>query len=160
MSANLPEKCPACGAKVANGRDGCQALFHGLTMKAYEDNRYGRYHRLIVDIYAMQHLDPYCLSAKSYAAHLTGLCCGVEMGGETRVNSAVQKWLNGRSNLEKPPILPHLGALTIADLPANATPEAFNAFIHQWATAVWDAYQSQHALARHWIALALQATTK
>ena len=64
----------------------------------------------------MQHVETYCRSAKSYAAHLTRLCCGLEFGGDPEVYAAIQSWLNGASPVAKPSILPSLGRLTIASV--------------------------------------------
>ena len=67
--------CPACGAVVAGGRAGCQAVFDELTARAYADLAYASTRNLAFDAYCLQHLETYCHSAKSYAAHLTRLCC-------------------------------------------------------------------------------------
>src|SRR5258708_6044254 len=88
--------CPSCGAAVADGIAGCQRLFESLGLREFEDMRFARYHRIVVDVYAMQHPDRYGRSAKSFAAHLTGLCAWLEdEAGAPAVNSAVQRWLSG-----------------------------------------------------------------
>ncbi|MCB9136277.1 MAG: hypothetical protein H6636_12680 [Anaerolineales bacterium] len=133
--------CPACGAHISGGLEGCEALWHELLYS-------GAVSGPAFDAYCMQHLDKYCASAKSYAAHLTRLCCGVEMDADPRVYAAIQKWLNGNRKLEKPPILSHLGEMTIADVHDAQTARA-------WMENVWAAYASQHELARGWIREAL-----
>jgi predicted amidophosphoribosyltransferase len=90
---------------VVGGRDGCQAVFDELTARAYADVAYASVRDLAFDAYCMQHLDSYCRSAKSYAAHLTRLCCGLEYQGDPKVYEAIQKWLNGAVKIEKPPVL-------------------------------------------------------
>jgi len=64
------EFCPEYGGKVKGGRGGCQALFDEITYAMGRDPRIGAIHRLSLDTYCMQHIESYCASAKSYAAHL------------------------------------------------------------------------------------------
>jgi hypothetical protein len=143
------ERCPGCGAIVAGGRAGCQALWDGMSIE-------GKMARdLAFDAYCMQHLETYCRSAKSYAAHLTRLCCGIEYGGEPQVYRAIQHWLNGKVNLEKPALLAFLGELTIADVSAAQTAEDRARITQAWAQSVWSAYAPQQDLARGWICQAL-----
>ncbi len=153
------DKCPECGASVAGGHAGCQALFEEVGLRAYSDPRFGAVHRLVVDAYAMQHPEPYCHSAKSYAAHLTGLCCSVERGGNPVIYRAINQWLNGKVPIEKPQVLTPHGSMTIVDLRAASRPEEQVKRAHEWAKSVWDAHASQHELARQWIEAALRVKT-
>ncbi|HTX90432.1 MAG TPA: DUF5946 family protein [Anaerolineales bacterium] len=141
--------CPDCGAPGVDGREGCQALFDETFGPAHPELAAVR--DLAFDAYCMQHLERYCRSAKSYAAHLTRLCCGLEYRGEPRLYTAIQKWLNGSVLLEKPALLPFLGKLTIADAPAVGTAEARREFARVWAESVWAAYASRHGLAHGWL---------
>jgi hypothetical protein len=50
----------------------------------------------------MEHLDPYCVSAKQFAAHLMGLCWGVEHGAGPAGYAAIPRWLDGNVSLERP----------------------------------------------------------
>jgi hypothetical protein len=75
---------------------------------------------LAFDAYCMQHLEQYRRSAKSYAAHLTRLCCGLEYDGDPQVYEAIQKWLNGTVDIKKPEAPGPRGAMTVADLRAPA----------------------------------------
>ncbi len=149
------DRCPECGAAVSGGQAGCQALFDELTLRAYSDVRYAVDRRLIVDVYCMQHVEPYCHSAKSYAAHLTGLCCGVEHGGDPRIHTAVQRWLNGKVNLGKPTVLSFRGHITIVDVRGARDVEEYVRLAQAWARDVWEAYASQHDIARRWLKMAL-----
>jgi len=153
-------KCPDCGAQVAGGRAGCQALFEEVGLRAYGDARYGSVHRLVVDAYCMQHPEPYCHSAKSYAAHLTGLCCGVERGGDPTIHQATQQWLNGRASIEKPKVLNFRGQINIAALRVASSAEEHIKLAHDWAESVWEAYSSQHELARQWVNAALSGNSR
>ena len=147
--------CPECGALVG-GREACQALYTEISLGAYNFAQFAGMRDLAFDAYCMQHLDPYCLSAKSYAAHLTRLCCGLEYAGQPRVYSAIQAWLNGSIPLEKPAAPDRRGTITIADLGQPGSD--INAqIIQQWAENVWDAYKAQHSLAHQWIQAALRS---
>ena len=151
------EKCPACGAIVAGGRDGCQALFDELTAHAYADIAYASVRDLAFDTYCMQHLETYCRSAKSYAAHLTRLCCGLDYAGDPYVYEAIQHWLNGVAKSEKPLVLNQLGSMTVVDVRDASNAEEHIRLVRAWAANVWEAYRSQHDLARGWIRAALAA---
>ncbi|MBL8983601.1 MAG: hypothetical protein JNL26_15550 [Gemmatimonadetes bacterium] len=143
------DHCPDCGARVDGGRQGCQDLWDTMAYSATV------LPGPAFDAYCMQHLERYCRSAKSYAAHLTRLCAGIEHDGDPRVFRALQRWLDGRVELVKPPILAHLGALTIADVRDAGSPEAQALRATEWVMSVWEAYRSQHELARQWIRHAL-----
>src|SRR5678809_222167 len=101
-AAEAAEACPQCGAPVPGGRAGCQRLFDEVLAREFGDYRYGREHRLTVDCYALQHPAEYMRSAKSYAAHPTGVYAALEGDGTADVNRAVQKWLNGPQAFERP----------------------------------------------------------
>lgn len=142
--------CPACGASLG-GRVGCQAAFDALVAASWVAPAPLR--NLAVDAYCLQHPDDYCQSAKSYAAHLAGLCCGVELGGDPGVYRSVARWLDGQRDVVKPAVLPNRGRTTVADV--FAAPAAdYEPRVRAWARAVWAAYTSQHALARGWLAAA------
>src|SRR3990172_2857940 len=109
------DRCPDCGAAVTGGREGCQALWIEFAARSYIDLRYAPMRDLAFDAYCMQHLGTYCRSAKSYAAHLTRLCCGLEHGGAQTVYYAIQRWLNGSPAIDKPEPPVQQGTLTVAD---------------------------------------------
>jgi hypothetical protein len=152
------ERCPACGAIVAGGRDGCQTVFDELTARAYADFAYASVRDLAFDTYCLQHLESYCRSAKSYAAHLMRLCCGLEYDGDPQVYEAIQRWLNGAAKIEKPQVLSQLGSLTVIDVCEASNAENHVRLVRAWAANVWEAYRSQHDLAHAWIRAALAAT--
>lgn len=154
--ATSEERCPDCSASVMGGRDGCQSLFDELMLRAYSDPLYAATHSLALDAYCMQHPERYCRSAKSYAAHLTRLCCGLEHDGDQKVYEAIQKSLNGAVAFEKPEALDHRGQMTIADLLPASCVEEHSRLVKEWAASVWEAYASQHDIARSWIKDALQ----
>jgi Family of unknown function (DUF5946) len=151
----IADRCEACGAAVANGSSGCQQLINELMAQAQLDMRFGGVYRLAFDAYCMQHPEKYCVSAKSYAAHLMGLCHGVEHEGDPATYWRIPRWLNGPARLDKPPLLRSRGTTTIADVHGAATPEDHARRVRAWAEAVWAAYAPQHALARDWLRQAM-----
>jgi hypothetical protein len=104
----------------------------------------------------MQHLERYCRSAKSYMAHLARLCCGVENDGDQRIYAAINRSLDGAVAIEKPPVLSDVGGMTVADLRCAEGPDEYAELVERWARRVWDAYGSQHEIARAWIRSALE----
>ena len=147
--------CPECGAPGVGGQAGCQALYDQLALLAYTNLPTTALTTLAFDTYCMQHIEPYCHSAKSYAAHLTRLCCAIERGGDPDVYVAIQRWLNGSIALDRPAVLAQRGDITIASLLPATTPAELARLIRQWSDSVWAAYAGQHELARHWIDRAL-----
>jgi hypothetical protein len=149
------ERCPECGAAISDGRAGCQALLDSLNTRARTDMAYAPTLRLAFDTYCMQHPDTYCRSAKSYAAHLMGLCCGTDFAGNPAIYAVIHRWLNGPKALEKPPVLTDRGAMTVVDIASAPDAATYGQLVHQWAACVWASYHSQHQLAHDWIAAAL-----
>jgi hypothetical protein len=152
--------CPECGAAVDGGRAGCQAVWDELAARAYQNPAYASSYNLAFDTYCMQHPAKYCRSAKSYAAHLTRLCCGIEFNGDPDLYAAIQKWLNGSTPVEKPPLLARRGSLTVVELRSAANAAEYRVQVQVWAKNVWAAYASQHDLARRWIETARQVYAK
>lgn len=148
--STITRVCPDCGAIIPEGLEDCQAIWYELSIIA-------QLPEVAFDAYCMQHLDRYCRSAKSYAAHLTRLCAGIEFKTDPRCYPAIQFWLDGPSPVKKPALLTFLGDMTIAAVyAAPATDRA--RFAHLWAENVWAAYRTQHDLARSWIHQALKHT--
>lgn len=148
------ESCEGCELVVEGGTAGCQLLFDELRGRQLTTSTY-QIQRLTVDTYCMQHPDRYCVSAKSLAAHLTGLCWALEYSGHPSGLKALQRWLDGSARLEKPELPPFRGALTIADVIGAPDPEERAAAIGRWAHSTWNAYAPLHPLARHWVEEAL-----
>ena len=145
--------CPSCGARAPGGRSGCQHLFDELGAAVYADVRRASVHDIAVDAYSMQHPEEYGKSAKSYAAHLMRLCCGVELKGDANTYQAIRRWLDGRTQLDRPLPPADRGTITIAHVVDRPIEEYADA-VRAWAAQVWAAYTSQHALAREWINMA------
>jgi hypothetical protein len=100
----------------------------------------------------VQH-DRYILSGRSLAAHLTGVCVGLEHAGDPSLLRAVQQWLNRTRELTKPAVPARRGDVTINEVIA-APPEERHAAVLRWAASVWEAWEEHQPLARTWIALA------
>jgi uncharacterized protein DUF5946 len=145
--------CPECGAAVAQGREACQRLFDEVLAREFGDYRYARMHRLTVDVYALQHPAEYMRSAKSYAAHLTGMYAALEKGGTAETNRAVQQWLNGSKFFPRPgdPAPRQRGVLTIIHVHEAVDPEDHLRRVHEWALSTWQAWRAYHHLARQWV---------
>jgi len=147
--------CTECGAHVPSEFESCGAFLQCILA---ENLGPAPPPRLLIDTYAMQHPKRACKSAKSYAGHFAGLCCGVEYGGSAKVFAALQRWLNGpaeRIGLTRPQEPEHRGRLTFRHLCGADVRGEFEPRLREWATEVWDAYASQHEIARRWIETAL-----
>jgi hypothetical protein len=150
--------CPSCGARLG-GREGCQAAFDQLSAQAWSSPARGAAHNLVVDTYAMQHPEEYGRSPKSYAAHLTALCCGIEHPGDQKLYWAIARWLDGPVAVEKPPLITQRGTLTLADVHAASREDAYPDLVRRWAADVWAAYTDQQKLARAWLDAVRARTT-
>lgn len=155
MDRNDDTHCPRCGAAAGGGVDACRALFHDLLGREYDDFRYARRHRTLVDAYALQHPEEYMISGKSYAAHLTGACAAVEHEDAERVNRAVQSWLSTNPEIGARPALPvERGEVTVADAFLAADPDEHALVMDRWIRSIWEAWCDHHELARELISRA------
>jgi hypothetical protein len=148
--ADSDSACPSCGATGVGGVEGCQAIFDRLSARL--STGIGPPYitrRLAVDCYCLQHPDRYCVSAKSLAAHLTGLGWAIEFGGGEPGLRALQAWLNGRVSLVKPPLPSGFGHLTVTSVGEDPGSETDS--IERWAHSIWAAYSDLHPTARQWI---------
>ena len=141
---------------VNGGGKGCQGLFEELGARTYRNIAYGRFHRMAVDAYALQHPDAYCASAKSLMAHLGGLCCAFDYGNAPAIHGALQRSLNGAVALDKPELPTARGALTIAHAVFAPDFESYGVRVEEWARAAWDAYADLHSFARGWVQEAIR----
>src|SRR4029077_10051386 len=99
----------------------------------------------------LQHPDRYCVSAKSLAAHLTGVGWAVERGGGEWDLRTLQRCLAPGPKLEKPALPAGHGPLTIADVAGAANTDAYIAALDMWARSTWAAYSDLHDTAGRWI---------
>lgn len=148
----MAEACPECGAAGAATSEACELRFQALGTERFDDSELASDWRLIVDCYSVQH-DRYILSGRSLAAHLTGVCIGVEHAGDASLLRAVQQWLSRTRELTKPAVPARRGAATINEVIA-APPEERHAAVLRWAASVWEAWKEHQPLARTWIAFA------
>lgn len=152
----LVERCAGCGLAIDGGTAGCQAIIDELLARDFSDVSYFRVHRMVVDVYSLQHPDRYCASGKSLAAHLTGLGVLLERGGSRAVGvEALRRWLNSNARIERPEIPSYRGRLTVADVRRTTDPQAYAEAVERWARSTWEAYAALQPLARRWIAEAL-----
>jgi uncharacterized protein DUF5946 len=150
------EACAGCGLRIEGGTAGCQGLFDEFRARELSElaPSYAST-RLSIDVYCLQHPDRYCVSAKSLAAHLTGVGWALERGGGEGGLRALQRWLDGNVHLEKPGVPAHRGAVTIAVMTDATDAEAYLVALDQWARSTWAAYTGLHDVARRWIDAAL-----
>ena len=148
--------CSGCGLVVDGGAAGCHAIFEALVGRDFSDARYGRVHRLMVDVYCLQHPDEHCASAKSLAAHLMGLGWFMTHAGTRAIGpEPLRAWLDGTPHLDKPELPPSRGLVTIADVRHASDPATYADAVERWACSTWDAYSSLQVLATRWIEQAL-----
>lgn len=137
---------------IEGGTNGCHDRFNEILARDFSDARFYRTHRLFVDTYCLQHPDEYCASAKSLAAHLSGMCAILEQGASKAAGPpSLHRWLSGPRALEKPPLPQARGAMTIGDLPVTDDPAKWDAAVEEWAESTWAAYASVHDTAREWL---------
>jgi hypothetical protein len=148
----VAEACDECGWAEAGGRDGCRARFEAFLARDFSDARYFASHRMLVDVYCLQHPDQYCASPKSLAAHLAGLGWILEEGAATAVGpDSLRRWLSGNRRLDKPPLPAARGSITVGDLPTDGSAAQWSMAVRRWAEDVWTAYSALHPVARLWI---------
>ncbi len=129
----------------------CREIFESVLLREFSDFRYAKVHRLTVDTYSLQHPDQYMVSPKSFAAHLTGMCCAMEFGNDAELLKILQRWLSGKKQLEKPEMLENFGILTISHVQNAKSGFEHAGVVWEWARNVWEAYGVYHALAKRWI---------
>lgn len=108
--------------------------------------------RLTIDVYCLQHPERYCVSAKSLAAHLTGLSWYIDHGLSEGGLRELQRRLNRQSALIKPQIPDERGVLTVGDIVHVAGPDQYREAQDRWAHSTWKAYATLHEIARTWAA--------
>ena len=147
------ERCSGCGRIVEGGAAACQARYEALLARDYENPAFFAVHRMFVDVYSLQHPDRYCRSAKSLAAHLVGLGLILVDGiSPASGGAALRDWLDGKRELEKPPLPEGRGGITLGDVEGIAEPGPWREAVRAWAESTWEAYTELHPLARRWAA--------
>jgi hypothetical protein len=141
---------------VSGGSAGCREMFDRLGVPSPNDNPVMRVRRLFVDTYSLQHPDPFCVSATSLAAHLTGVGWILEYNGNAANGSEqIRRWLNSRPALIKPTLPATYGEVTIAAVAQTGASGDVERAVALWAQATWSAYSPLHAVAHDWIERAL-----
>jgi hypothetical protein len=153
--------CEDCGATISEGKIGCRKMFEEVIAREFGDYRYGRIHRLTVDVYSLQHPEAYMRSGKSFAAHLTGVCAALEYEDAPDINQTVQRWLSANPSINKPARLPQdRGALTIMYVHGAADAEEHTRRVREWAQSAWDAWGEHRTLAKQLIDEAVANTVQ
>src|SRR5688572_19282548 len=82
-----------CGLRPLARQPSCATRRDRLFARDVEQpGLYWRFHRLAVDAYCLQH-ESYIKSAKSFAAHLGGICIALEHGNDPGVHQSLVQWL-------------------------------------------------------------------
>ena len=149
------EPCEFCDAPGVGGYEGCRLLFNEITAQSFSSAEHFTVHRAAVDCYALQHPEYFCVSAKSYAAHLSGLCVAIEYNRSVEVNAAIQRWLSGSIKLMKPAVLIDRGEITITHLQNLSDAVDHSQRVADWCKAVWQAYNNLQDVARSYVSAAL-----
>lgn len=155
-------RCIGCGGLVPRmdgpthryleSSPGCWQVYGEVLAREYSDPAFGALHRLTVDSYAVQHPGrPSAQAIQSVCLHLISLCLvlerGLAVGYATRVMGAAAGakerffWLD-------PPT--SLGAVTVSDVAAVATPPEHEERVRAWAEAAWSAWAAHHSTVRGW----------
>ena len=146
------ERCEECGLEIAGGFAACQKLFQDFHAREQAElaASYAQ-SRLLVDTYCVQHPIEYCASAKSFAAHITGLAYAVESGGNVRGLEILHAWLDRHQQLEKPAIPKVSFDRTLGDVAKVKNPKEYEALLQRWALSTWDAYTELQPVALRWL---------
>ena len=121
--AAAERRCTECGLLTAAGEPDCAGLRDLLLARDFERPAlYFGKHRLAVDSYCVQHT-PYVQSAKSFAAHLCGLCVDLERANDLALLDGLQRWLSTNPQLVRPELPVHRGELTIAHVSGIDDPD-------------------------------------
>jgi hypothetical protein len=150
--------CEHCGALDVGGYAGCQLLMDEVVAKSFGQLGYFSVYRAALDCYCMQHPEIYGISAKSYAAHLAGLCTEMEFEGRRETHAAIQRWLSGTVALQKPELLTFRGELTILHLQETGDLADYRRRVREWAGSVWKAYSEQQDVGRGYVRAALASS--
>ena len=145
------EPCPECGLRTPSDHPTCVQMRDVLLARDFEQPvPYWRFHRLAVDAYCLQH-EPYVKSAKSFAAHLCGVCIALEYGNDAALLDRLQRWLSTNPAITKPELPKSRGVLTISHVHGIDEPVEYGRRVEEWARSAWDAYRNLQPLAREWI---------
>lgn len=160
-------RCPGCGALVPvsegpthryiGAAPGCWAVYGELLAEQYGPDGDPGTLRLGVDAYAAQHPGiPSPQATRSVAFHLTRLCLVLEH----ELDAALLPPIIGDALDRREPLPwldppPHLGAVTVHDLPRTGTRTERQAAMTRWAASVWQAWSPHHLTVRGWAAEAL-----
>jgi hypothetical protein len=150
------DPCPGCG--FPGGRQACQDLFNDVSLRVRALAWTGSMAtwRLMHDAYDIQHEEDFCGRYRGLAAHLGGVCVGLEYSGSERVYRALQQYLERDpwkdAPYPPPPGIPkHRGAITVASLRDLQEPRLLIDGVDRWARSAWMAYAALQPLARQWV---------
>ena len=149
MSKPLELSCPYCLNEHVTCYEKCRAVFSELPLNFGLPLTLG-IGRAFVDTYCLQHPEILCVSAKSYAVHLSLVHCWVVHGNRKEVHEALRRGYNGPFIADKPfvPEPRQRGKLTVAYLQQATGKTDFEKRIAEWTADVWEAYSDLHTQAK------------
>ena len=159
----MVDRMAPCPCGLAEGRAACQDLMNDVALRVRALAWTGSMPtwRLMHDVYCIQHEEEYCNRYVGLAAHLGGVCWGLEHGGREKGYRALQKFIETKPWGEAPyPPAPGIpkdrGAVTVASLKEADDPERLAAGVDRWARSAWVAYAALQPLAREWVRAAME----
>ena len=153
--------CPECGSNLGDA-GACDAAFRELCGREFSRPALFSVHHLTVHAYTLQHPARYMASEKSTAAHLTGLCWALELGGGPELNRRLSAWLERDPDVRRlePPPPGTRGSLTVDHVTPHQDAGDYRRAVHEWAASAWEAWSPHHERARAWVKAAMEAPPK
>lgn len=131
---------------------GCWARYGEILAQEYSDPALRTTHRLSVDAYAAQHPGAGDRRAiQSVGLHLARLMVQLDNPLPPRETNEVMLGLSkAKSSI---PFLepPSYFAITVADVPLNASVDIHIAAVQAWAAETWAAWSNHHEFVRLWV---------
>lgn len=159
-TVTLPDGRCECGYRPSHGEGDCATQRDALLARDFEQPiGYWRHHRMAVDTYCLQHA-AYIKSARSFAAHLCGLCIAFEHGNDPDAHRRLIAWLNTYPSIHKPDVPDARGTLTIRHVSGTDDPIHYGRAVEEWARSTWGAYWNHHETARTWVAQSQQLRSR
>ena len=132
---------------------GCWAAYGVVLAREYQDRAYAPFHRLTVDVYAVQHPGVAGPQARnSVGIHLSRLFLIIERGWSIEKANDAMLMITAKKKdypwLEPPA---QRGSITVKHLLAASTPEEHLARVDEWAGDVWKSWSEHHDTVRGWL---------
>ncbi len=147
----MDDFCQECGAKIVGGTAVCHNLFAEFLRRAQHGVAAEALSMIVFDAYCMQHLEKYCVSAKSYLAHLVRLYIGVEKEQNPYFYRQVAQKLDGVVKLQRPLNPNSRGSITLPVIYDDLFGSERTKVALTYASSVWEAYRDQQGIAQQFL---------